>query len=1188
MNKKFFTLIAGALVLVASLGTANAQIGAYAAGAKAVDKFSKFPNADGKLYQLFGNGNKGSITPAKWALVVRENGRLDIDSVGLANPYSGQYGESLWCVNFETDNEGQHPKINLDNKAYGYSLKVSEDDVQTAVDTDPVNVSVGTLGGWGFSETYETVVQTGRVLFTHYSTDSVLVLGFVTRAVGTPAAGDSLVVYKASAATPQTPANPTVVDPAGLSLSVAPIYFTIVEPAPLVLTAHDFNTILNTQKAAAHKLTFVKDRNKTTLENPWSDINLIATDSKNSIPTGQKWLNFAKVDASGKLDSTKFLRVDTSYINTTGNKYLGFAYDTIYKNAPIAATTHPIAGQYDFHVRYHVSNDSMSIQVREARFNLEDKATWYDSRVTSETEYTGGSSDIANILPGVTKAADSLFVKLQDLVKADEIRVITIGTRPAETRIELGLKGCEEPQGTTLTSLDEDVYVIHNAAGQVLGVPIFTDSTTTNKGVQWIKYSTVNVDPNYIPAYQWVVKKRRANSPGTSPVVIYNREFPDEAFVTSLQLFTDKASSLFTEGVTKASFTPVPKAQKADKKLGYFYIGEQEAKLNSYDLNYLHSLSTDYFLGKSDVSGDSTLLVKKTKTQYKFTPVSSPFTYGYKVTNNETIKDLVQLERVAYVLTTGGKWLTVNENERYALTSTKYTQNGTSAAFLLKTNNTTKDGEIKQYYALLDTLALAKYPALQPKTYLKVGISDDNLWAFAQVQKETRTSAFAPSVYSSPLYRRFDNGDYTYGNGQETTEEPHGAKDNAPVWLKFTKKNNLGNEFLFENSPIGTGSPTDTTVNDYRQNIANKNISFLGLYNKNQYPGIEYTFYVDTAYSARPAAGAEATSTAYTAKPQYMLAVRPVIRDTVTIYKVDQGWYEDSEGNRIPIYGEYDEIKPIHFPALTRGYYVYNAQDSVNVGNKDYEGKKAYGAEGDVRLAFVDGVHMADTFYVLPKGIIGKEGLDYEAETSYLQEYYKDVLYRLPDIYKHYLGENTHYVPRLDASSTAKNHKYNYVSGTKLQNGKSMVFQFRLITSEVNKDRNFLIETTTEDGEQMGPDKAKWVKINNGVPVISDAIPFYDASNFNNGAEIFNVTEGKVDGATSNEAAPAVSAVKVISETGAVTILNAAGKKVAISNVLGQTVAGTVLSSDNARITLPKGIVIVAVEGEAAIKAIVK
>ena len=66
------------------------------------------------------------------------------------------------------------------------------------------------------------------------------------------------------------------------------------------------------------------------------------------------------------------------------------------------------------------------------------------------------------------------------------------------------------------------------------------------------------------------------------------------------------------------------------------------------------------------------------------------------------------------------------------------------------------------------------------------------------------------------------------------------------------------------------------------------------------------------------------------------------------------------------------------------------------------------------------------------------------------------------------------------------------------------------------------------------------------------------------------------------------SSVKVIAGNGQITIVGAAGKKVVVSNILGQVVANTVITSDNATIAAPQGIVVVAVEGEEAVKAIVK
>jgi len=117
----------------------------------------------------------------------------------------------------------------------------------------------------------------------------------------------------------------------------------------------------------------------------------------------------------------------------------------------------------------------------------------------------------------------------------------------------------------------------------------------------------------------------------------------------------------------------------------------------------------------------------------------------------------------------------------------------------------------------------------------------------------------------------------------------------------------------------------------------------------------------------------------------------------------------------------------------------------------------------------------------------------------------------------------------------------------------------------------------------IAPMKGGWVKIQNGVPVISYAA-FSDAANE---AEIFNV-EKTSETPTANEPGLSTKTVSVVAGNGTVTINGAANKTVVITNVLGQTIANTVLSSDNAEIAAPAGVVVVAVEGEAAVKAIVK
>ena len=87
-------------------------------------------------------------------------------------------------------------------------------------------------------------------------------------------------------------------------------------------------------------------------------------------------------------------------------------------------------------------------------------------------------------------------------------------------------------------------------------------------------------------------------------------------------------------------------------------------------------------------------------------------------------------------------------------------------------------------------------------------------------------------------------------------------------------------------------------------------------------------------------------------------------------------------------------------------------------------------------------------------------------------------------------------------------------------------------------------------------------------------------------AEVFKVMTTSTP--TSNDKIAAESAISVIANDGTVTIQGAAGKSVVISNILGKVFAEPFLSSNNATIAVPAGIVAVAVEGEAAVKVVVK
>ena len=89
-------------------------------------------------------------------------------------------------------------------------------------------------------------------------------------------------------------------------------------------------------------------------------------------------------------------------------------------------------------------------------------------------------------------------------------------------------------------------------------------------------------------------------------------------------------------------------------------------------------------------------------------------------------------------------------------------------------------------------------------------------------------------------------------------------------------------------------------------------------------------------------------------------------------------------------------------------------------------------------------------------------------------------------------------------------------------------------------------------------------------------------------AHLFNVAATELHPTSNGNVAEGTSAISVIGEAGKVTIQGAAGKSVVITNILGKVVAETVLTSDNATISVPAGIIAVAVDGEEAVKTVVK
>ncbi len=121
------------------------------------------------------------------------------------------------------------------------------------------------------------------------------------------------------------------------------------------------------------------------------------------------------------------------------------------------------------------------------------------------------------------------------------------------------------------------------------------------------------------------------------------------------------------------------------------------------------------------------------------------------------------------------------------------------------------------------------------------------------------------------------------------------------------------------------------------------------------------------------------------------------------------------------------------------------------------------------------------------------------------------------------------------------------------------------------------IETAYGPADANGNRTRGWLKYQNNVPVVTKDY---------NDAHVFLVDNTTTDAPTANENIAAGSVV-VAGANGAVVVKGAEGKNVIVSTILGKVVANEVVSSDNATIAAPQGVVVVSVDGE-SFKVVVK
>ena len=1091
MNKKFSTLLCASLLFSSAFSAVNAadlNNAAVGANATAVAKLDKA--ALSGVYQLRVGTQVLVIEDGKYVLKNVNDG-FDLQA-------------SLWCVQVTEEGQGKEPIYDFVNKATGEFLAISEEDVvglQVGGTTD-AELSVGeTFGGWAFSPEYKENLKGNMPLYTYQEADNVLLL------VKGDKGGIKAKKVKASEAR---------------SNSTGGAQFTLYDAGTYVLSAAEINAYLKDNK---NVLTFTPDANADV--NPFSTTAFVAKGV--AADTDH---NFVYV--TSKSDANAYLKVDTA-ANGVGIQFLKFGWTDMAKEKDFANSL--LVNQHKFLFTYRPSLDQLRIQVKQARYKSDKNAEKYWSEINGTAKgkiYNYGDKFVDPFKTEGNAVAAKLHVKLQNFTVAD--RIATIGEQPINTKIGFGLKGCFVTSDKT--SVDNGLYIIKNAKGQVLAAPIHKNAEGGNDKQYAIEWVTLDEqEPLHMPAYQWVITKtlNAEVSQPVSPVKIVNREFPKAKNWDNVQFRLNEDGEIYTlttgaDMLNNVTFVQIKdSAIIKDKKLGYKHIDSNDLLVNRYKFNYLNPFSMEYWIANG-TGKDSLIYVKQDAGDYALVE-GSTYEYGIDVDAAllKKIPGLAQLERTNYVIAKDEQDRLVEAyGSKYSMGVANYNTKMVVDTFFFKENNH-YDG--KDFYAIVES----NYNRTAHATEIqntgvtkKVGIADDGMSAGLKVQllNETRTSAFTVEPSTTPLYRRFNN--------VALSESATDGRDSLRFFETIRK------EYLMDEN---------------NSNLTDANVDYLGMWTADKATGL--SFQIDTAWVNRGAGYI---------KPQYLISVaHNDFAGTPGKPCTEDGPHVDKDGNIT------DAEHCVHatpaIPGFERAKYLVSFQDSVDVYGQDKPYADIKG--GYTRVGFVEGIRVADTLWILPAEFVAlaNDKISFDA-----LEAYNDSVKNLAS--KSYLIKN-----RLDGDDH-KNYtwSFRYVHPENAGN-----------VTEEGVENQFLFESNNYDNKIIAPENAAWLKIQNGCVVLTDkSSTFSHAATGGDGALIFNV-ENKVDDqlATDNEEI-ATSEVTVIALQGAVRVANAEGKKVVITNILGQTVANTVITSSDATIAAPQGVVVVAVEGEEAVKAIVK
>ena len=882
------------------------------------------------------------------------------------------------------------------------------------------------------------------------------------------------------------------------------------------------------------------------------------------------FMRLQQTDENG-IGSGNYLMVDTAFWQAGANPSNANLH--MKHSKPNVLDKTPIAARFYYNLTYWPSQDSLVVEPLNASeiSDSEYKAgkKWINSYVGNHFAYA------SDVIENATQASNSwtnngteIALKLEDLNVSGWCLTAGVVDADFDSQLKTRLAFNHEYKHLTRTTLNEGLYTIKATGGSNNG-RFLVDNFAGD-----LMYDVEEVgiqDYNQMPATMWVVEK--LGSDCGDLVTIHNREYGingwyDNAIFTG-QLYSedggksyyivdrnygeDCGNKVTTERMLTNNqllltddyvISPVTNEEAlTSSRHGYGYINPEELKYTNFRFLFNHN-QLDKYLNVNEDNYSIQVTNNENGTYYELDTVYATvnekvafdeFGYGAGVVDINSGKTLPQLVRNAYVLKVKDVNLIDNDS-----------------TYVSRNMQTGDESLLNGYYVAEGIKDIRNGKAAMSLFYLK----NDQI-----TNNEAKDTCYALIDVVSPASAWYEDG-YSRANVVP-----------GNMYVEYNSLNNFPNSSVSAFAKVKNERPlyrevTDETINlfnnsgekMFEETVADKAYNYLSFAKDNSKNG---------------ALDVERLATDNNRMPQYLLGVaRDSIADGYWCNTNKHGYFASVED---AIAAAEDETHIVKYNGYTAGRFLVNFVDSVLPGSHAYHRPNEYTHRGlAVRLGFVEGVHM------VIKADEAKYINDFLGTEVKAGEYFFTLVggHTLADL----KNEQGYIIPE-------KLFNDDYTKMNVYETGKhnNWSFSFRLITDDQSE---FLIESNLPEVSSIGSMTGAWIKDFNGCPVVSYIYGNHetiDASNLKKD----NVTDGEIftleatnDEATANEEISAGNVV-VAGVDGAVVVKGAEGKNVIVSTILGKVVANEVVSSDNATIAAPAGIVVVSVDGE-SFKVVVK